>query len=440
VGDVRLAVGALLLGVGLASSAFADEGETPPDQTKQIEQLRQQVERHDADIARLSVVHFSGYVQVDGVAYNQLSQDEVDPSTGRPLNQTRFLLRRGHLRADVDQGLVLGTLEIDANTMNGPQVRPIDAEASVRWPPRKGEDVPIVMGTLGLMKIPFGFEVPELDYVRPFLERAAVVRALFPGEFDLGFRLKGGNHFLSYALALMNGHPIGESTFPAVDPAGAKDLVGRIGIDTKVTEAVAVSGGVSGVTGTGFHKGTPATKDVLVWRDANQDGVVQPNEIQVIPGEAATSSQTFHRFALGIDLRVRAAIPHLGELVVRSEILWGSNLDRGIEPADPVGAGRDLRELGWYAGLTQELGPYAMLGARYDVYDPDADASEQQGASLVPRDRTYTTLALMGMAHLGLHRIVAEYDHNTNPLGRNAGGAPTTLASDALTLRGQVVF
>ena len=49
------------------------------------------------------------------------------------------------------------------------------------------------MATLGLMRIPFGFEVQELDYVRPFLERATVLRALFPGEFDLGARLRGGN-------------------------------------------------------------------------------------------------------------------------------------------------------------------------------------------------------------------------------------------------------
>jgi hypothetical protein len=33
-----------------------------------------------------------------------------------------------------------------------------------------------------------------------------------------------------------------------------------------------------------------------------------------------------------------------------------------------------------------------------------------------------------------------EYDHNTNPLGLTAGGIPTTLADDALTIRGEVSF
>jgi hypothetical protein len=33
-----------------------------------------------------------------------------------------------------------------------------------------------------------------------------------------------------------------------------------------------------------------------------------------------------------------------------------------------------------------------------------------------------------------------EYDAKTNPLGRDASGAPTTLAANRLTLRGQVAF
>ena len=37
-------------------------------------------------------------------------------------------------------------------------------------------------------------------------------------------------------------------------------------------------------------------------------------------------------------------------------------------------------------------------------------------------------------------RLVVEYDVKTNALGRDATGAPTTLAANALTLRGQVTF
>ena len=48
----------------------------------------------------------------------------------------------------------------------------------------------------------------------------------------------------------------------------------------------------------------------------------------------------------------------------------------------------------------EELTRWAMVGVRYDQYDPDQDASEEQAANVVPVDRTYRTLALMAMARL----------------------------------------
>jgi hypothetical protein len=410
-----------------------------------VEALESRVDDQQKRLEAPPLVRLSGYTQLDWTMMDKSSQDEIDWSTGKPLNNDRFTLRRGHLRAETEQGLVSGTLEIDANTVNGPQVRPIDAEVRIAWPyarakPTEASRMPWFEGSLGLMKIPFGFEVPELDNLRPFLERASVMRALFPGEFDLGVRLRGRYRWLEYALAFMNGHPIGESTFPAVDPIKAKDMVGRVGVDTEIADGVRLMIGVSGDAGTGFHQGTPPTKDQLVWRDVNEDGIVQPTEIQVIPGQSAIASQTYHRFAIGGDVRVVARTGSLGELTLRAEVVWGTNLDRGLIVADPVAEGRDLREVGWYVGGTQDLGPWVTFGVRYDRYDPDADAQLQRAANLVPVDTTFSTIAMMVMVHHGLQRLLFEYDKNTNALGIDATGAPTTLASDVATLRGQVSF
>ncbi|HEY4012704.1 MAG TPA: hypothetical protein VGM06_05175 [Polyangiaceae bacterium] len=436
--------------------AGADEAPAAPPSPASladVDALRSELARQAEAIAELrrrasgvvaategTTLRVSGYVQVDWVVDNQASQDEVDFSTNLPLNQDRFTLRRGHVRLDAERGLVSAALEIDANTVSGPQVRPIDAELKVRWPAKAADGAPSIEASLGLMKIPFGFEVPELDQVRPFLERAAVLRALFPGEFDLGARLSLGYRSFEWAIALMNGNPIGDKVFPALAPVGTKELVGRLGTHVDVVQGVRLELGVSADTGLGFHEGTPTTKDQLVWRDENGDGLVQPSEIQVIPGSAATPSQQFRRFAIGADARVIARVPRLGDLAVRAEIVRGQNLDRGIEYADPVGAGHDLRELGWYIGFSQEITRWAMVGVRYDRYDPDEDASVGLAANLVPVDRTYTTLALMAMLRFESARLVVEYDKNDNALGRDATGAPTTLADDALTLRGQVRF
>ena len=167
---------------------------------------------------------------------------------------------------------------------------------------------------------------------------------------------------------------------------------------------------------------------------------MQATEIQVIPGSSATPSQQFHRFALGGDARLALRFAPHAELVIRAEIVRASNLDRGIEPADPIGAGYDLREFGWYLGATQEITAFGLVGVRYDRYNPDQDASEQQADQVVPRDRSYSTLALLAMLRYDDARLAVEYDINRNPLGRAANGAPTNLKSNALTVRAQVRF
>lgn len=438
-----------------AASARADD--TPAAPPEPIAELRRELERQSSDIERLKAalleekgaredarehppVRVSGYVQVDWTAFDQASQNEVDFSTNLPLNQDRFTLRRGHLRVDAGRGLVSGSLEIDANTVNGPQVRPIDAEVSVRWPAEPDERRPELVATAGLMKIPFGFEVPELDNVRPFLERATVSRALFPGEFDLGARFAVTYRFLEWTIAAMNGNPIGDKVFPALAPDRTKEVVGRIGATADVAPGVRLEAGVSGDWGIGFHEGTPTTKDQLVWRDENGDGIVQPTEIQVIPGSAATPSQQFRRFAVGADARLSVRVPLLGHLALRAEVVRGQNLDRGLEYADPVGAGHDLRELGWYVGATQEITRWAVVGARYDQYNPDQDASRQVAVNLVVADLTYRTFALLAMLRYESARLLVEYDKNDNALGLSANGSPTTLKDDALTVRAQVQF
>lgn len=410
------------------------------EQLKRAEALRQQQDAERAEREkRVPALRFSGYVQVDWVAFDQASVDEVNASSRVPLNQERFTLRRGHLRVDAERARVSGALELDANTTNGPQVRPIDAEVSFRTLDAD-RNLPELVLTAGLFKIPFGFEVQELDVDRPFLERSTVARALFPGEFDLGARLWLRYRFLDLKLAAMNGHPLGDRVFPALDPDSAKEVVGRVGVRAEVVPGVVLDAGVSAERGMGFHEGTPTTKGQLTWRDDNGDGIVQATEIQVIPGSSATASQLFRRFGVGVDARLALALARGFGFELRAELMRAENLDRGLEPADPVGAGHALRELGYCVGITQELTRFALVGLRYDRYDPDQDARELQALHVVPRDRSYETLALLAMARYDGARLSLEYDRNGNALGRTPSGRPTTLASDTVTARAQVRF
>src|SRR5262249_58791029 len=129
---------------------------------------------------------------------------------------------------DADYGFVAGAIEFDGNTLKGATARIIGAEATVRWPPPTVDRPSYLAATLGLFKTPFGFEVLQSDRDRLFLERSTVVRALFPGEYDVGGRVQGSWRFLRYAVGLMNGHPLGERLYPGRDPNGDNDLVRRV--------------------------------------------------------------------------------------------------------------------------------------------------------------------------------------------------------------------
>jgi len=386
--------------------------------------------------ARLGV-GLTGFAQADYVL-RQSSSDQLNPS-GVPLNQDLFLIRRARLRATIERWWVAGAIEFDGNTVNGPQARIIGAEASLKWPAERGT-MPLVMGTMGLFKIPFGFEIGQSDRERLFIDRSVAERAMFPGEYDVGARLIGGWRFVRYAVAVQNGNPIGDRSFPLRDPNSAKDVTGRVGVDVPVGSGVWIAGGFSGLHGTGFHSGSPATKATVQWNDLNGNGVADNGEITVIPGSAALPSQNFPRFAYGGDLRFGFTIPNLGATMIYGEFILAKNLDRNLLPADPVTFARDYREFGIYGAITQEIGPHMMVGARYDFYNPDADSTNQVMGAQLPTALSYQTLTVTAALRAPSGRLIAEFDLNRNHNGRDMQGNPANLADNAFYVRGEVSF
>ncbi len=408
--------------------------------TSQLDAAKAKAAEAPPDVltARLGL-SLTGYVQADWVVNNQSSQNQLN-SSGQPLNLNEFFIRRARLRAAVERWWVAGLVEFDGNTVNGAQARIIGAEASLKFPPERGNPLPLLMATIGLFKIPFGFEVVQSDRDRLFLERSTAEHGLFPGEYDAGARLQGGWRFVRYVFAVMDGEPIGEKTFPLRDPNSAKDVVGRVGIDTPIAPGVWVAGGFSGLSGTGFHAGTPATKATVVWNDANGNGTVQQGEITVIPGSAAVASQNFSRFGYGADLRLGVNEPTLGSTILYGELYWAKNLDRGILPADPISFGRDYREFGLYVALTQDLGPHVQAGFRYDFYNPDADSVNMVMGATKPTALAYETFSVVAALRAPSGRLIAEYDVTRNHNGRDLEGNPTNLADNVFTIRGEVKF
>jgi hypothetical protein len=390
----------------------------------------------------------SAYVQAQYESH-QDSEDQIQQG-GIYLNQDRFLVRRGRLRLDAAWQYAELAIMIDANTTRGLAISAKRLEASVvlrgkPWEgkllprgPRDGEP-PLAMLTVGLTEIPFGFELLDAHRDRVFMERSLASSAFFPGEQDVGARLTGGVGFFRYALAVHNGEPAGDGTVkPVGDPNKAKDVVLRLGADARPSDALRFAGGVSALYGKGFHAGTDATKDSVQWIDLNQNGVIDPGELTGVPGTAATPSQSFSRWAVGLDVQARLRTK-LGWSMLYGEVTLAQNLDRGLFVADPVATGVDVRHLGAYAAFVQEITPYGLVGFRFDYYDPNADFFTKSGGKLLPTSQAIKTLSpVVGLQLPDRARLLFQYDVVRDLLAKDSLGVPTDLRNDHWTLRLQV--
>ncbi len=254
-----------------------------------------------------------------------------------------------------------------------------------------------------------------------------------------GARLSGALGPVRYGLAVMNGVPVDDRPGAVTQTYTAKKTrVGRIGLTTPPGRRAEVAGGLSALTGTGFHAGNTATKSQLLWRDLNQDGLVALSELAAQPGQAATPSETYERWGLNADLQLGLETP-IGWTRAYGEVTLASNLDRGLFVADPIATGYDLRELAWNVALVQDLSDFGFAGVRIDAYDGNADATEARRGLFVPTDQTITTISpLVGLVLPTVGRLVVQYDYVSDHLGRDDAAEPVDLANDVLTLRVQV--
>jgi len=401
--------------------------------------------------ARRQFLQVGGYVHIDWVAFRQTSEDEIHPVSGDPLNESRFVLRRGRIRLERDEGYVHGALEVDTSTVRGLAVRPWNAEVSLKWPrsapslgpfelARMRSDTPLFAVTAGLLLVPFGADVPERENHRMFLERTTMASELFGQSYDLGVRMMAAYRGANYALAIVNGSPLGDGAFAGRDANAPKDLIARVGLTSLIASRVEVAAGLSGLTGRGFHAGSPATKDTLAWQDQNENGLVEPTELVPVPAQARVPSLNFSRLAIGADISCTIHIPVVGVVSMRGEIVRAKNLARGMFVADPIAASRDVRQAGASLSVTYEPASWLTFAFRHDGFNPDSDAREAKPFAVVAVDPSLSTSSFAAITRWHATRLTVQYDSRHNALGRDSANAPTTLADDSLTVRAGVTL
>jgi hypothetical protein len=455
------------LGPGIAKAQEAQPPAAPPASPSQhdadveelreeVRQLREEVQAQRADKIRppapSSIPKPLGYeafwpwvTPPDGLSvggylqaqyyYNDSSQDQLTQS-GTLLNQDRFSIRRARVSLSGEWQYAAMAVELDANTNNGPQVDLRKAEASLQYRPKHLRP-PMIMATLGLFDVPFGYELVESPRTRWFTERSVASQAFFPTEPDAGMRLAGALDWFRWTIAVVNGFPLG-AAYGLQDPTSSKNVVFRFGFDTTPLPDLNLAGDVSALRGKGFHPGTPATKATIQWVDYNESGIIAPSDLVGVPGAAATPSQLFDQWAIGANLRMHTRW-WPGILKIYGEVVLAQNLDRGLYVADPITTTLDQREFGWYVAALQEVLTYGMVGLRYEYYDPNANVFDTRGGKLLPFSEVITNISpLAGLTLPDRARLLFQYDFNTNAYARSPAGVPTNMQNNGWTVRLQV--
>jgi hypothetical protein len=350
------------------------------------------------DVTAMKRLKFSGYLQGryewhDDANFGQVGRNASPDvaGSGNPTNRetSRFYVRRARLKTTYAGTLSEFVLQIDA-TGDGVALR--DAEASFHltnenpWIPSA---TPWELKlTMGQFKIPFGFEVLQSSGDREFMERTRVMGALYAGERDRGLRLQYSYDFFRLAAAVINGVPIGSNDpHGTFDQSSWKDVVGRVGADIEF-----LSLGFSGHVGR-FLKLTRAPMPAVV-----------------------AGYERYKRLRLGSDAQFFVDVPGLGGLQLRGELIWARDQQMdfgGVEP--PATRCNDIKRLGWYGAVIQNVGDFFTLAVRYDQWDPITsvpdsctDASKRM---TVDTDRVDAlSVALLG--HIsGNLKATLEYDH-----------------------------
>lgn len=383
-------------------------------------------------------LRLSGYAQAE-YHRDQLSRDELFPG-GEPRNLDRFLVRRGRLRLRGDWDWFRVALEIDASTVRGIGVTVRRAQLTALY--RGDAAEPLVALTIGLTTQPFGRELRLGSDRFPFMERSTGSLALFPGPSDIGARVHGEVAGIVYDVGVFNGSPVDdESGALTREPTRAPDVIARVGAEGELADdTIELGGGVSFLYGTGFHPGDDGDKNHVEWVDLNENGFVDTGELVPVPARGARPSQTFRRWALGLDL-AGGLRTKLGWTRIFGEVTIASNLDRGFFVADPIETGADLRELAAYVAVVQDVTSYVRVGYRFDLYDPDFDSLDNRRGALLPVDATVQTHSPnLAVRWLGVGLLALQYDHVRDTLGRDARGVPTDVKNDRWTLRVQGSF
>jgi hypothetical protein len=340
------------------------------------------------------------------------SNDVTATPNGNTTNPDFFRLRRARLKLDfLPSEFARFVIEIEPvprdPTIPGSATIARQIEAIARFPISHALAFDVGAGSF---EVPFGGEWREHHGDRPFIERTYFQQNMFPGDFDLGAHVSMVSRHVDVELAVINGRTFGE-----LDHGGNLDLNrGKDGVLMARMKAGGFEAGLSGYAGLGQLVDAPNLR-----------------------------FKQFGRFAADLDLSFKHHVGRLGVFRAFGEIVYGTNMDRGVLdagnlPAMPADLTQDVQnrdELGALIRVDQEFGRWLSLGARYDWYSPDVNLSNdgRHTIGVVAALRLLRDVQMWSERIVPRVQVMLEYDHAIDTI-RASGPQGSTKEIDSLSL------
>jgi phosphate-selective porin len=397
-------------------------------QTQTVDSLKEVIDRHEgkinaldervlvneADLGKLNKIKISGYVQAQWESYGKDLVKTNDPTN-------TFYIRRARIKFTYEAlDGVKFVIQPDFSTGN---LSLKDAYAVVNIP--KLKDFTLWAGQFNRPD----YEVEYSSSQREVLERSRFIRAIYPGEREIGVKLEyiGSTIPLKFQLMAMNGNFTGTQ---AKDVDSKKDLMGRLVYSVKLPGA-----GIGIDLGPNFYYGGNRAKvnPYII----NREGVLDSIKV----------GDYLDKKWVGAEIQIFADI--LGGLALKGEYVAGTNsaastttlATNATSAAKRAGASTIKNFSGYYIYLIKNIGSKNQFVAKYDYYDPNTTLSGDAAKS----DVYYKTWTLAWQYYLNDNiRITLNYEmpqNETNETIKNVAGTTNVqLKDNTLGIRIQAKF
>jgi len=349
----------------LAGATATAQTPSPTPSSDSVAARLTDVERLASILQGLTV---NGWVQAEWQQFDQ-GTDQGGRAIFADQRRNLFTIRRARLRLQHTISKLAGySFQINGNETGVSLV-----DAYVYAQPFSTDQLTI---TLGQQNRPNG-EVIRSSAFRESIERAQVVRALYPNERDLGLVIGVHQEVLpgfapQLQVGLFNGVGIAAETDPY------KDIVARLVLPVMSAKESPVKLDIGGSI---YHGGVPQASDtVLQSRNNEIDTVLSPRQ--------GNNPGWGNRQNFNIEAEARMDLTSLGTTTVRGEYITGRR---------PVMEGRTGSQLlhvrnlsGFYAYFVQNIGTWGQVAAKYEGYDRNTDLAGS--AVRAAADLGYTVL------------------------------------------------